>query len=65
MMWERQSRAERTEAMYEVQKVLRSHHRNQPGPQAHPQGGFQISSRNGSISSPGVAHPGNPPTWAL
>jgi hypothetical protein len=64
MFWERQSRAERTEALREIQETLRSHHCSQPGPQAHPHGGFQVPVWNGPISHSGAATLGNSPTWA-
>jgi hypothetical protein len=42
MFWDRQSRMERIAALHEVQQVLRNHHRNAAGPEAHPQNSFLI-----------------------
>jgi hypothetical protein len=64
--WERQSRAERAEALREIQLALRAHHAKLAGPQAHPQSGFLIPEWNGRMTYSGAAMLGNaPPTWAL
>jgi hypothetical protein len=65
MFWERQSRMERDEALREIQKVLLSHHRRTPGPQAHPTGGFLVPEWNGPVAFSGAAIPGDAPSWAL
>ena len=65
MFWERQSRSERAEALSEIQKTLRNHHRSQKGPEAHPANGFHLPERNGSHAASGVAILGHAPTWAL
>jgi len=40
MFWERESHAERREILFEIQKTLCNHHRNQTGPHAHPKADF-------------------------
>jgi len=40
MFWERQSRTERKEILFEIQKTLCDHHRNQNGPDVHPHTDF-------------------------
>jgi hypothetical protein len=65
MFWEQQSRSERTEALSEIQKTLRNHHRAQKGPEAHPNGGFLVPEWNGPTASSGAAMLGHVPTWAL
>jgi len=55
MFWERQSRAARIEALREIQRTLRSHHRTQPGPQAHPQEAFAVPGSGDAVASPGAA----------
>ena len=65
MFWERQSRAERAEALLEIQKALRGHHQDKAGPEAHPQTGFLIPAWDGPIAFSGAAILGQAPTWAL
>lgn len=65
MFWERQSRSERVEAIREVEMTLRHQHRNQKGPEAHPNGGFLVPEWNGSIAASGAAILGHAPSWAL
>jgi hypothetical protein len=65
MFWERQSRAERAEALREIQKTLLSHHRAGNGPQVHPVNGFLVPAWNGPIAFSGAAILGHAPTWAL
>ena len=65
MFWERQSRAERAEAIHEIQETLRNHHRNHHGPEAHPAGGFLVPEWNGPIAYSAAAMLGHPPSWAL
>ena len=40
MFWERESHAERREILFEIQKTLCNHHRNQVGPHVHPETDF-------------------------
>jgi hypothetical protein len=67
--WERQSRLGTggggSEALGEIQKTLRNHHRSQKGPEAHPANGFHLPERNGSHAASGVSILGHAPTWAL
>lgn len=65
MFWERQSRAERTQVMKEIQTTLRHHHRNQSGKEAHPNGTFLVPEWNGSTSATAAAIRGHAPSWAL
>ncbi len=65
MFWERQSRPERIEAMKEIQRSLRSHHRAHKGPEAHPNGGFLVPEWNGAVAASGAAILGHAPSWAL
>jgi len=65
MFWERQSPAERADTLREIQQTLRKHHRNHPGPQAHPAGGFLVPEWNGPIAFSGAAILGHAPSWAL
>jgi hypothetical protein len=65
MFWDRQSRAERVEALKELQTTLRHHHRNQPGPEAHPNGGFLVPEWKGSDVQSGAETSGHVPSWAL
>jgi hypothetical protein len=65
MFWERQSRSERTESIREIQKTLRHQHRHHKGTDAHPNGGFLVPERNGSVSSSGASILGAAPSWAL
>lgn len=65
MFWERQSSAERAEARHNIQEVLRNHHRNHPGTEAHPAGGFLVPEWNGPIAYSAAAMLGHAPSWAL
>jgi hypothetical protein len=65
MFWERQSRNERDEALSDLQKTFRNHHRSHKGPEAHPNGGFLVPEWNGPIAASGAAILGHAPTWAL
>jgi hypothetical protein len=65
IFWERQSRAERTEALREIQKTLRGHHRDQSGPAAHPRSGFVIPEWDKPVAFSGAAILGHAPSWAL
>lgn len=65
LFWERQSKAERAEALKDIQKTLRGHHERQAGPEAHPQSGFLVPEWNGPVAYSGAAILGHAPTWAL
>jgi hypothetical protein len=65
LFWERQSHAERAEALREIQKTLRGHHRDQPGPEAHPRAGFLVPRRDDPVAFSGTATLGHAPSWAL
>ncbi len=65
MFWDRQSRNERIAALHEIQEVLRRHHRNGPGPEAHPKEGFPVPEWSGAGASPGLAARGTVPSWDL
>jgi hypothetical protein len=40
MFWERESPTRRREMLFEIQKMLCSHHRDHVGPQVHPENDF-------------------------
>jgi hypothetical protein len=65
LYWERHTKMERTEAIKEVAKALRSHHERHAGPEAHPERGFLVPEWNGPIAFSGAAILGNAPSWAL
>ena len=65
LYWERQTKAERMQALKEIEKTLRSHHHDQAGPEAHPNRGFLVPEWNGPIAFSGAAILGNAPSWAL
>jgi len=65
IFWEWQSRSERAEALFEIQRTLCNHHRDQRGTQAHPQSGFLVSEWNGSIAPSGAEVFGRAQTCAL
>jgi hypothetical protein len=46
MFWERQSRAERIDAMKDIQKTLRNQHRTDKGREAHPASAFLVPEWN-------------------
>src|SRR5437764_9813873 len=55
LYWERQTKPERTQALREIEKTLRSHHCNQAGPEAHPTRGFLVPQWKGPIAFSGAA----------
>lgn len=63
--WERQTKLERSQALVEIGRTLRSHHREIPGREAHPQRGFVVTEGNGPGAYSGAAIGGNAPSWAL
>jgi hypothetical protein len=65
LYWERQNKIERAQALSEVAKTLRSHHRDKSGPEAHPQRGFLVPEFRGPASDSGAAVLGSAPSWAL
>lgn len=65
LYWERQSKAERSKAVEEIAKTLRSHHTKDAGPAAHPDRGFLVPEWNGPIAFSGAAILGSAPSWAL
>ncbi|HEY1986695.1 MAG TPA: hypothetical protein VGG85_14865 [Terracidiphilus sp.] len=65
LYWERPTKNERTLALREIEKTLRSHHYNQAGPEAHPNRGFLVPEWKGAVAFSGAAILGNAPSWAL
>jgi hypothetical protein len=65
MFWDRQSRAERTAALHEIQEALRRHHRNAPGPEAHPSDSFPVPEWSGAVALSGAVSSGTAPNWDL
>jgi hypothetical protein len=65
VFWERHSKAERTEAVREIQKSLRVQHQKEAGPAAHPKAGFLVPNWDGPVAYSGAAILGHAPTWAL
>lgn len=63
MFWDRQLRTERAQILREVRETMRRHHRNAPGPEAHPQDGFLAPQTLGSQKPAEVA--GGVPVWEL
>jgi hypothetical protein len=56
MFWERESISLRREMLFEIQKTLCNHHRNQTGPHAHPEGDFLAPEEHGfPASAPAAA----------
>ncbi len=65
MFWERQTKAERAEALREIDSTLRQHHHNNEGENVHPVKGFLVPDWNGPVAFSGAAILGNAPVWAL
>jgi hypothetical protein len=65
LFWERETKAEKAQALREIDKTLRNHHREQAGPEAHPVRGFLVPEWKGQIAFSGAAILGNAPSWAL
>ena len=65
MFWERQTKAERSEALRQIDAALRHHHHAGPGPEAHPVKGFLVPEWHGAVAFSGAAILGNAPQWAL
>jgi hypothetical protein len=62
---ERQTKAERAQALRDIGKTLRSHHYNQAGPEAHPNRGILVPDWKMPVAVSGAAILGNAPSWAL
>lgn len=65
LYWERQTKMERAQALQEIAKALRSHHRDKSGPEAHPQRSFLVAAGNGATTYSGAVVVGHAPSWAL
>jgi hypothetical protein len=65
MFWDRQSRTERVAALHEIQEVLRRHHQNSPGTEAHPKDSFLVPEWSRASASAGAAVLGGTPTLDL
>lgn len=65
LFWERESRAQRIEAMKEIQNTFRHQHRNHKGQEAHPNGTFLVPERGASAAGAVAAIHGHAPSWAL
>lgn len=65
IFWERESRAQRRESLFEIQKILCNHHRQNEGPLVHPQHDFAILQLNGSMAGAGEAIRGQSPSMAM
>ncbi len=65
LYWERHNKMERAQALSEIAKTLRSHHRDKSGPEAHPQRGFLVPEGRGPVSVSGASALGSAPSWAL
>lgn len=63
LIWERHPKRERAQALAEITRTLRSHHRHQVGPEAHPERGFAVGETNATASS--TTAYGHAPSWAL
>jgi|CZKL01.1.fsa_nt_gi hypothetical protein len=65
LVWERPTKLERAKALHEIDKTLRKHHYNKPGPEAHPVRGFLVPELDSSMASSGAAITGHAPSWSL
>jgi hypothetical protein len=65
LYWERTTTMEKEEALAEVERTLRSHHRGNTTISAHPNRGFLVPEWHGPIAFSGAAILGNAPAWAL
>jgi hypothetical protein len=64
LFWERQSRSERIEAIRDIQHTLRNHHRNDKGPDAHPNENFLVPEWSGANAGSGAANQVETASWA-
>jgi hypothetical protein len=62
LYWERQTPAERVDALQKVNTALIAHHANKADAGVHPDAGFLVPSWNGNIAFSGAAILGNAPT---
>jgi hypothetical protein len=65
LYWEREPQNQKNEALREVDAVLRNHHAEADGEDAHPERGFLVPEWNGPVAFSGAALLGNAPSWAL
>jgi hypothetical protein len=65
IFWERESRTQRREALFEIQKSLCSHHIHNDGPNVHPQHDFAILQWNGPLAAAGEALLGHTHSMAM
>lgn len=65
MFWDRQSRAERTAALHEIQATLRSHHHTASGAEAHPTEGFPVPDWTDSKIDEDAASTGSEAVWGI
>jgi hypothetical protein len=65
MFWDRQSRNDRMAALHEVQQILRRHHRNGAGPEAHPKETFTVPEWSGNSKATDPSAHDTVPTWDL
>ena len=65
LYWERHSKVERTLALQQIAKALRSHHTKEAGPGAHPDRGFLVPEQSGQHDFSGASILGHAPSWAL
>ncbi len=66
LFWQGNTTAtEKDEALAEIEKTLRDHHRGSNDASAHPDRGFLVPEWNGPIAFSGAALLGNAPAWAL
>jgi len=56
LAWERRPVSEVTNVLFEIQKKLCSHHRDQTGPQAHPASGMLIPEWTPAMTTPAAFH---------
>jgi hypothetical protein len=54
LSWERRPVSEITKVLFEIQKKLCNHHRDQSGPQAHPPIGMLIPEWTPAMATPGA-----------
>jgi len=65
IFWERESRTQRREALFEIQKTLCNHHRHNDGPIVHPQHDFAILQWDRPLAAAGEALLGHTHSMAM
>jgi len=65
LYWERQTKMERAEALREIARTLREHHKDGLGMDVHPVKGFLVPAWDGPVAFSGAALLGSAPSWAL